>query len=749
MKSDNMLRYVVQPGETIYSIAWKFNNSIFDIMTMNRLLYPLVYPGQLLTILFRNAKYQNLQISSTKNTRCEVSDLVLQEAQNENGVFCISSPDGKIQVAFMLTDGVPYYFVRYFEKDIINPSKLGLRFKHVELNQNFIINDVKYGSFDQTWTQPWGEVKEIRNHYNEFLIELEKMNEPRLRMTIVFRVYNCGLGFRYVLPKQDQLEEFELIDEETEFTLTDDHHAWWIPAYQPNRYEYLYRNSPISTISKFFRAVHTPLTMKTADGLYLSIHEANLTNYASMTLMPLENYTLKADLVPWSDGIKVKGSTSLITPWRTIQLAKQPGDLLTSYMILNLNEPNKLGEVPWVKPRKYIGIWWGMHIEKYTWGPGPRHGATTENTKKYIDFAAKYGIPMVLIEGWNVGWDEDWMEHGERFDFTTPQEDFDLKEVASYAAKKGVKIMGHHETSSAIQNYEQQIEEAFALYKKLGIDTVKTGYVGDDPAIERRDEHGNLIGMEWHHGQYMVNHYKKVIETAAKYQIMLNVHEPIKDTGERRTYPNMMTREGARGQEYNAWSPDGGNPPEHTTILPFTRMLSGPLDYTPGIFDLFIDEYQPDHRVQHTLAKELALYVVLYSPLQMLADLPENHEKNLPAFKFLLDVPVDWEHTKVLNGEIGEYITITRKDRNSEDWYLGSITNENGRTLEVPLTFLDPCKKYIAEIYADGADADWITNPYSLHIYQVLVDSNTVLKIILANGGGQAIRFRPAKSITS
>jgi alpha-glucosidase len=671
----------------------------------------------------------------------------MQETKTKNGNFCISSPDGKIIVDFMLKGGVPYYFVKYSNEVVLNASKLGFTFKNDKpLDNNFFIAGCKYDSFDQTWTQPWGEVKEIRNQYNELRVNLEEAAETRRKMNVVFRVYNCGLGFRYELPKQDHLVDFEIMDEETEFVLTGDHEAWWIPAYQKERYEYLYNKTPISSISKSFRAVHTPLTMKTADGLYLSIHEADLTNYSSMTLMPQKDHTLKADLVPWSDGVKVKSSTPIRTPWRTIQIAENPGDLITCYLILNLNESNQLGDVSWVKPGKYIGIWWGMHLGKYTWGSGPKHGATTENAKRYIDFAAKYGIPMVLFEGWNKGWNGDWEEHGEQFKFTIPYEDFDIQEVASYAAKKGIKIIGHHETASAIKNYEKQMEAAFKFYKKLGINAVKTGYVGQDPAIKRIDDQGNVIGLEWHHGQYMVNHYRKVVETAARYQIMLDVHEPIKDTGERRIYPNMMTREGARGQEYNAWTEEGGNPPEHTTILPYTRMLAGPFDYTPGIVDLFFEEYKPNNRVKSTLAKELALYVVLYSPLQMLADLPENYEKNLSAFQFLLDVPVDWQDTRVLNGEIGEYITIVRKDRNSDDWYLGSITDENARILNVPLTFLDPSKKYVAEIYADGVNANWIHNPLSLDIDKKRVDCNTVLKLKLADGGGQAIRIRQVRS---
>ena len=657
----------------------------------------------------------------------------------------VSSPNDRVQVTFMLEGGVPYYQVSYSREDIIKPSKLGFTFKDAEpLDQNLIIADEKHSSFDETWTQPWGEVKEIRNHYNELRVNLEETTEAHRKMTVVFRVYDDGLGFRYELPEQDNLSDFEIMDEETEFVLTGNHQAWWIPAYREHRYEYLYRQSPISFFrTKGFRAVHTPLTMETADGLFLSIHEANLTDYASMTLAGSDNNTLLCDLVPWSDGVKVRASTPHQTPWRTIQIAENAGDLITSYLILNLNEPNKLEDVSWIRPGKYVGIWWGMHIGKYTWGSGAKHGATTENAKRYIDFAAKYGFSGVLVEGWNVGWDGDWAKNGDQFSFTTPYEDFDIEEVSAYAAAKGVKLTGHHETGAAVANYERQLEDAFAYYRNLGIDTVKTGYVGWDPGIKRRDEEGNVIGLEWHHGQYMVRHYGKVVETAARYHIMLDVHEPIKDTGIRRTYPNMMTREGARGQEYDAWSEDGGNPPEHTTILPFTRMLAGPFDFTPGIFDLFFEEYRPNNRVNTTLAKQLALYVVIYSPLHMAADLPENYEGH-PAFQFIVDVPVDWQDTKVLHAKIGDYVTIARQDRNSEDWYIGSITDEDGRTLEAPLSFLEPGKKYVAEVYADAADADWESNPLAIDIYEALVDRGTTLRLRLAPGGGQAIRIRPA-----
>ncbi len=657
----------------------------------------------------------------------------------------VSSPDGKIKVTFMLTEGVPYYQVSRSGKDVIKTSKLGFIFKDAApLNQNLTNIGSQKSSFDETWTQPWGEVKEIRNHYNELRIQLEETTDAPRRMNLIFRVYDYGLGFRYELPEQDHLSDFQIMNEETEFVLTGDHQAWWIPAYQRERYEYLYNKSLLSSIPvDSIRAVHTPMTLETADGLFMSFHEANLTDYASMTLAGFQNNTLHCDLVPWSDGVKVKSSTPLQTPWRTIQIAENAGDLITSYLILNLNEPNKLEDVSWIKPAKYVGIWWGMHVNKYTWGSGEKHGATTANTKQYIDFAAKYGFPGVLVEGWNVGWDGDWTQNGELFKFTTSYEDFNIDELSSYAEVRGVKLIGHHETGASVVNYERQMEDAFEYYRKYGIEKIKTGYVGWSQGIKRMDESDNSVQMEWHHGQHMVRHYRKVVETAARYHIMLDVHEPIKDTGIRRTYPNMMTREGARGQEYNAWSPDGGNPPEHETILPFTRMLSGPMDFTPGVFDLLFEDYNPNNRVNTTLAKQLALYVVLYSPLHMAADLPENYEEQ-PAFQFILDVPVDWQNTKVLHAQIGDYITIARQDRNSEDWYIGSVTDEKGRTLEAPLSFLDADQKYVAEIYADADDANWTNNPLTLDISKAQVDRSSILKFRLAPGGGQAIRIRPA-----
>ncbi len=648
----------------------------------------------------------------------------------------IASPDGKIELTFQLSNGVPHYQINRENRLIVKPSKMGFVLKDAPpLNANFTIAQTHQSSFDETWTQTWGEVKNVRNHYNELKIELIEQLEKARRLTIVFRVFNDGIGFRYEFPEQENLKEFQIMDEQTEFAMADDQQVWWIPTYRKDRYEYLFTKSPISQID----TVHTPLTIETTDGLYLCIHEADLTDNAAMTLIGEDDFRLRCDLVPWSDGVKVKASTPFRSPWRTIQMAETPGELITSYLILNLNEPNKLGDVSWVKPAKYVGIWWGMHIGTFTWGSGPSHGATTANARRYIDFAAENGFDAVLIEGWNTGWDGDWIQNGHLFNFTQAHPDFDIAEVTRYATSKGVKIIGHHETAADIGNYERQMDAAFQFYKNYGIDMIKTGYVGDNVR-------SSMGTNEWHHGQYMVRHYRKVLEKAAEYKIMLDVHEPIKDTGERRTYPNMMSREGARGQEWNAWDPEGGNPVDYLTILPFTRMLSGPMDYTPGIFDLeFKQAGRPNNRVHGTLTKELAIYVVLYSPLQMAADLIENYE-NQPAFQFIKDVPVDWEDTRVLHGKIGDYITVVRKDRHSEDWYLGSITDEHARELPAPFSFLPDGKKYVAEIYADAAEANWQTNPYAIEMQKTLVDHNTVYKIQLAAGGGQAIRLRPASA---
>jgi alpha-glucosidase len=654
--------------------------------------------------------------------------------------FDVFSPDSSIKLTFTLDDRGPTYGVQRFDRDVILPSRLGFIFKEGgALAGNLRIASSARSAFDETWTQPWGEKKNIRNHYGELRVDLEEAAERPRRMTIVFRAFDDGVGFRYELPAQEHIKAFEIMDELTEFALAGDYTAWWIPAFKPDRYEYLYTRSRMSDVG----TVHTPLTMEAGDGLCLSIHEAALVDWGSMTLENRGKNRLKAVLTPWSDGVLVRGATPYRSPWRTIQIASDPGGLITSYLILNLNEPNALGDVSWAKPGKYIGIWWAMHLGISSWSAGPIHGATTEHVKRYIDFAARHGIDRVLVEGWNVGWNADWTSAENNFQFTTPYPDFDIAELASYGAARGVSLIGHHETGGDVSNYERQMKAAFDFCNEYGITTVKTGYVRWGQGISRIDESGTLR-KEWHHGQYMVRHYASVVEEAARHHIMLDVHEPIKDTGLRRTYPNMMTREGARGMEYNAWGASGGNPPEHETILPFTRLLAGPMDFTPGIFGLLYGEIRPNNRVNTTLAKQLALYVVIYSPLQMAADLPVNYENNLAAFKFIEDVPADWSDTKVLNAKIGDYITTVRQDRRSEDWYLGSITDESGRKLEAPLGFLEPDKKYVAEIYRDAGNADWEENPYAIEITSALVDDGTVLKLVLAPGGGQAVRFRPA-----
>jgi alpha-glucosidase len=649
------------------------------------------------------------------------------------------SPDGSIRVTFDLKEGRPFYRIDRFGRELIRPSAMGFILKDAKPIQGpFEISSVRTRAFDETWTQPWGEKREIRNRFNELTVSVTEKAPGARRMDVVFRVYEDGVGFRYEIPAQTGLDRFEIMDELTEFVLAGDPQAWWIPAYLPDKVEYeqLYRRTRLSAMD----TAHTPLTMETENGLFLSIHEAALTDYASMQLAPAGPNTLKADLTPWSDGVAVKTRAPMKTPWRTLQVADDAGGLITSYLILNLNEPNALGDVSWIRPGKYTGIWWAMHLELATWGTGPKHGATTENAKRYIDFTAKNGLGSVLVEGWNKGWDGDWTAHGDRFSFTRNAPDYDIREVARYAAEKGVGLIGHNETGGAVPNYERQLKETFALYEKLGIQSVKTGYVNFGPRLQRVDEKGKTVG-EWHHGQYMVRHHQKVVEEAGRRHIMIDVHEPVKDTGLRRTWPNLMTREGARGQEYEAWDPEGGNPPEHATILPFTRLLAGPMDYTPGVLGLRFGPERPRNRVNTTAAKQLALYVVLYSPLQMAADLPENYEKFPDAFRFIREVPTDWEDTRVLHARIGDYVTFARKDRNSGDWYLGSVTDEEGRILETQLGFLDPGVKYTARIYRDGDGAHWETNPYPLSIEEEPVDASTVLKMRLAPGGGQAIRF--------
>lgn len=631
------------------------------------------------------------------------------------------------------------YSVRRFGKEVIRPSRLGFVLTDgSQLTSNFEIHSIERSAHDETWTQPWGEKKDIRDNHRELRLTLRQRDGQARTLVIVFRVFNDGVGFRYEFPEQPNLNEVAIADEVTEFALAEEADAWWIPAMEGNRYEYLYQRSPVSQLRK----VHTPLTCETTNGLCIAIHEAALFDFASMALAGLGDRKLKAELIPWSDGVKVRTQPPAKSPWRTIQIGDNPGELITSYISLNLNEPNKLGDVSWVKPGKYVGVWWEMHLNTATWGSGPKHGATTANTKRFIDFAARHGLDGVLVEGWNVGWDGNWYDNANQFSFTQPYPDFDIEALTDYARERGVYLVGHHETSGGIANYERQMEGAYDLYERLGIPAVKSGYVASGQNIQRHE--GDKLFREWHHGQFMVRHYQYALEEAAKHHIMVLVHEPIKDTGIRRTYPNAVSREGARGQEYNAWDWQGGNPPDHTTILPFTRLLSGPMDFTPGVFDILLESGdRPSNRVNTTLAKQLALYVVIYAPLQMAVDMPEAYEAHLDAFKFIEDVPTDWEDTQVLHGKIGDYVTIVRKERGGEDWYLGSITDEVGRTLETPLSFLDQDRVYVAEVYRDADDADWESNPTAYTVDELEVDANTVLTLRLVPGGGQAIRFHP------
>jgi len=660
-------------------------------------------------------------------------------ANSDNQSSTIESPGGVNSIAFLLVDGVPNYSVAHRGSAVVDTSKLGFVLKDMQdLTGPFEILDISRTSFDETWTQIWGEKKDIRNNYNELRVQLRETQASGRLMVLVFRAYDDGIGFRYEIPEQPGLDEFVIMDEMTEFKLTGNHRTWSIDAYQWNRYEFLYEDRPLAALD----TVHTPITMVTSDSVYLSFHEAALVDFSSMSLEYMGNNTLKANLFPWGDGDRVKARAPLVSPWRTIQIADKPGDLITSYLILNLNEPNKIEDTSWIKPGKYVGIWWEMHLDKSSWGSGPKHGATNANTRRYIDFAAKYGFDGVLVEGWNLGWDGDWIANRDKFNFLTPYPDFDLYGLADYALSKGTRLIGHHETATGISNYENQMTDAFALYQRLGVRAVKTGYVGHRQEIENVDADGNTW-LEWHHGQYMVRHHDLAVREAAKHQIMLNVHEPIKDTGLRRTWPNLMTREGARGQEYNAWGGEGGNPPNHVLLLPFTRMLSGPMDYTPGVLQLTYPEYRPENRVNHTMAKELALYVVLYSPLQMAADLPENYEKHLDPFQFILDVPADWEDTRVLNAKIGEYLTIVRKDRDSDEWFLGSITDERERVFNVTLDFLDTNKRWLAHIYRDAGESHWESNPFAHVIEAVEITPGQDFAIRLAPGGGMAVRFLP------
>ena len=681
----------------------------------------------------------------------------------KNVVLQATSPNSKIKVGFNLNvEGKPFYSVMFNNIQVIDTSYLGFEFTNAKaLSKNLKVINTSMVNFNETWQMPWGEQLDVVNHYNELKVELEEKTEQKRKLNIVFRVYDDGIGFCYEFPEQDGWSEALIKNEHTEFNLTQDYKTFWIPG-DWDIYEHLYSTTKLSEIdATLYRAnkaelaqtyipensVNTPVTMVGEDGLHLSFHEAALLDYSGMTLkVDTENLNLKSSLVGSENtDYKVKRSLPFNTPWRTVQITDNAPDLIESNLIVNLNEPNKLEDISWFTPMKYTGVWWEMHLGKSSWDYGMemvdgqwtdtgkahgKHGATTENVKRFIDFSAKNNIKGVLVEGWNTGW-ERWIGFEDRegvFDFVTPYPDYDLDEVTDYAKQKGVEIIMHHETSAATQTYEKQQDTAYALMQKYGMHAVKSGYVG------------RIIPKgEYHHGQYMVNQYNNAAIKAAKYEVAVNAHEPIKATGLRRTYPNIISREGLRGQEFNAWALDGGNPPEHLPIVAFTRMLAGPIDFTPGIFNIKFDEYKENNQVNTTLAQQLALYVVIYSPVQMAADLVEHYEANPEPLQFIKDVGVDWEETKVLNGEVGDYVTIARKERKTGHWFVGGITDEHSRKIDIDFGFLEEGQIYKATIYQDGENAHWDENPLDIDITSKDITSESNLSIQLAQGGGFAI----------
>lgn len=678
----------------------------------------------------------------------------------------VLSPSKEVVLNFLLNqNGKPTYSVQYKGQSVVELSYLGIKFKNgTSLTEGFKVINSEKSSFNEAWQPVLGEQASIKNHYNQIIFHLVQ-RETNKKMNIVFKVYDEGVAFRYEFPFSENVEYFVVSEEVTEFNLTGNHKTFWIPGDYDSQ-EYVYNETRLSeidnskldlengialkSIQSNFR-VQSPLMMKSDDGLYINVFEAAVVNYPVMHLdVDGSEHKLIAHLTPNAIGDKAYLRTPSKTPWRTIMVSNDARDIVASKMILNLNEPNKIEDSSWIKPMKYVGIWWEMHIGKSTWDyagsqnaqnagtgrmiPSGKHGATTENAKRYIDFAAKHGIDGVLVEGWNVGW-EDWFGNWKEdvFDFITPYPDFDIEEVSKYAQSKDVKMIMHHETSGSVANYERHLDRAIALMKQYDYPAVKTGYVGR--IIPRG---------EFHDGQTMVNHFNFVVQRMADNKLMVNSHESVRPTGFSRTYPNYLAAEAARGNEFNAWSK--GNPPSHETILPFTRLLGGPMDYTPGIFEIKMGVYdasKKNFQVRTTLTKQLALYVTMYSPLQMAADLPENYEKHLDAFQFIKDVPVDWQESIYLEAEPGDYLTVARKDKNSENWYLGAITDENARTARIKLEFLNPNQKYIATIYQDRKNADWKNNPKDYEIITKTLSHKSILTLNLAKGGGAAISFIP------
>jgi alpha-glucosidase len=645
---------------------------------------------------------------------------------------CAQSPGKVIEVCVSVEGGQALYEVHRKGVTVLAPSALGLSFKGEPAARYSDIVAAKRSATDTSWEQPWGEQRLIRDNHSELTVTLAGDTALNKSVDVVFRIFDDGVGFRYSYGAIPAGQAVAVTADRTQFKTVGDYQAWWYEGLGQERDEYLYTQTDARRIT----LAETPLTLKGSNGLYLSFHEAALVDFPSMLLQGSGTGTLTAWLMPWPDGVLAKKTGAFVTPWRTVLIGESAGALADSRMELNLNEPNKLGDVSWFKPGKYVGIWWEMHLQKATWGSGRFHGANTENVKRYMDFAAKYGFDGVLVEGWNQGWDGDWIANGDKFSFTKAYPDFDIDAIAAYGKAKGVKLIGHNETGGGVPNYENQLDDAMKLYQKAGVGVIKTGYVHHSGDIA--DDKG---AKQWFAGQYMVRHNLKVVETAAKYHIAIDTHEPVKDTGLRRTFPNWISREGARGQEFNAWGIPT-NPPEHVTILPFTRMLGGPMDYTPGIFDVVHGQSDITRRGQSTLATQLALYVVLYSPVQMAADLPENYEANLPAFQFIRDVPADWERSITLAGEIGDYVVVARQPRGGKDWFLGAVTNGNARKVTQALGFLTPGKRYEAQIYRDGPGADYRYNPGAFETAKQVVTSKDSLTLDMARGGGAAIRFK-------
>lgn len=681
----------------------------------------------------------------------------------------ISSPSGIVKLNFELANhGVPIYWVDYKDIPVIKPSTLGLELKDVpNLLDGFELIKASISDFDETWQPVWGEMKDIRNHYNELLIELDQPSTQRF-MNLRFRVYDEGVGFRYEFPQQKNLVYFTVKEEHSQFAMAGDHTAWWIPGDYDTQ-EYDYTESKLSEIRHLMpgavcgnasqtlfspTGVQTSLQLKTKDGLYINLHEAALVDYSCMHLnLDEEKLIFESWLTPDTQGNKARMQSPCHTPWRTVMVSNDARDILASNLILNLNEPCKYADTSWIKPMKYIGIWWEMIGGGKQWSytfdlpsvkleqldysktkPHGQHPANNENVKKYIDFAAKHGFSQVLVEGWNIGW-EDWFGHSKDyvFDFVTPYPDYDISMLNEYAHSKGIRLMMHHETSASVRNYERHMEAAYKLMDKYGYNAVKSGYVGD---IIPRGEH--------HYGQWMNNHYLYAVIQAGKHQIMVNAHEAVRPTGLCRTYPNLIGNESARGTEYESFA---GNKPFHTTVLPFTRLQGGPMDYTPGIFEMDMSKVNPQSRshVNSTLARQLALYVTMYSPLQMAADLPENYVRFMDAFQFIKDVAVDWDDSKYLEAEPGRYIVAARKAKGTNNWFIGCTSDEHGHISTLKLDFLDAGKLYMATVYADAKDADYKTNPQSYVIRKGTVSSQTVLKLKAAPGGGYAISIMEVK----